>query len=169
MCNLQTYQDHGREAICRIPLALREKMAQATRSMSHGPKNIHPPIASSIDRHFIQPCQRHSMHVKHRPSVPEVIPHARSSQTPTTTPTHSPFFPPLSLKKTTRPSTSPFPLPPTNHSSSSSSSSHPHPLHSAHTQTPPHPLPNLSLKLPSPLPPHLRRLNIRGALIIRLC
>ena len=38
---------------------------------------------------------------------------------------------------------------------------------STNTQTPPHPLPNNPLKLIPPIPPHLRRLNIRRALIIR--
>lgn len=38
----------------------------------------------------------------------------------------------------------------------------------SHPQTPPHPLPHRLLKLPPPLPPHLRRLNIRRTLIIRL-
>lgn len=38
---------------------------------------------------------------------------------------------------------------------------------STNAQTPPHPLPNNLLKLLPPIPPHLRRLNIRRALIIR--
>ena len=37
-----------------------------------------------------------------------------------------------------------------------------------HPQPPPHPLPHRLLKLSPPLPPHLRRLNIRRALIIGL-
>lgn len=45
-------------------------------------------------------------------------------------------------------------------------SNDPHPL--SHPQTPPHPLPDRPLKLPPPLPPHLRRLDIRRTLIIRL-
>ena len=111
-----------------------------------------------------QPCQRHSLHVKHTSSIPELTPHARSSQTPTTPTFH--LLCPSALKTHVH-----VPLFSRPHSSSSLSSLPlpPLPLHSAHTQTPPHALPHLPLKLPSPLPPHLRRLNIRRTLIIRLC
>lgn len=47
--------------------------------------------------------------------------------------------------------------------------SHPSPhSHLSHAQTSPHPLPHRPLKVASPLPPHLGRLDIRGALVVGL-
>lgn len=37
-----------------------------------------------------------------------------------------------------------------------------------HPQTPPHPLPHRLLKLPPPLPPHLRRFDVGRALVVGL-
>lgn len=82
--------------------------------------------------------------------------------TPSLPEVHGPL-PPLPSPSSSSP---PPPILPINPFTPSPSfpTSHPH----LHPQTPPHPLPHRLLELTPPLPPHLRRLDIRRTLIIRL-
>lgn len=96
---------------------------------------------------------------------PPVLCNASTSRSQKSTTSTLAFFPKSSNPPTIQPTNLVPPSPPSpTHTFPSLISSHP----LSHPQTPLHPLPNRLLKLASPLPPHLGRLDIRRTLIIRL-
>ena len=120
-------------------------------------------------QHLLPSLQQHNSDVARRSMVTSA--NAHSSDTHPYYAMNAPpnkAIAPLSQPSSPHPSFVPGPLPPSQtHRSYPTNQPTNKPPH-LHPQTPPHPLPHRLLKLSPPLPPHLRRLNIRRALIVGL-